>query len=197
MSYLKSSRWLRSFIALSVIVAASGTIAPAALAHESGQNNGISLVLHVEPNDVPLAGDKTSLSLYFTANQLAQNFNLARCKCIVTVIQNSAPISRHEIVANFGSASEASVDGVIFPKPGKYQVVVSGSPTTAVFPSFNIPFDITVGNSTRTALLATGNTERWLIAGLLGLGLSAIVGWIALQQIRRKKATIWQDQPSA
>ncbi|HVW23094.1 MAG TPA: hypothetical protein VHB51_01230 [Candidatus Saccharimonadales bacterium] len=141
---------VRQLYLVGTLLTALIMLAPAvAEAHELKEDNGIAAVMHIEPNDIPLAGQNTQLEFAFGDRQDA--FNLANCVCgarLVAAGKTIQQLSLHPAQAGSTLAAKASVR---FPDIGKYKVVLAGHATDNSFPSFTVDFPVDVTASAQNA----------------------------------------------
>ena len=133
-----------TFLVFLVIGLSLTVIRPAlVLAHEIQSDKGISVLLHVEPNDDPVAGNEATF--YFAINDSANHFNAAFCHCVVSVKAGKRIIFFHTNVYQHKTSIYGVTDHFIFPSEGDYSVQLSGMPTNGhVFQPFAVSYDLGV-----------------------------------------------------
>lgn len=173
-------------------------VAPA-FAHKVQIAEDVGSTLHIEPNDNPKAGEP-ALAWFALARKGGKAIPLRECNCKLAVYsqprtQDASPVLSPPLKA-------MSVEGyqgipgadIVFPKPGAYQVQLSGTPASgAKFKPFSLTYTVTVagGKSAATATEeatqtthtphttqnASVSSERWQIpvialATILGIGIA-------------------------
>ena len=155
-----------------------------ASAHQLGSNNGVTVVLHVDPDDAPVSGANTQLVLYYGTTMPKTVFNTRYCDCHVQVYDGTKTIADVPIKTEFGNGTQATAN-VTFPSAAAYQVVVSGSATSGQFPTFRVPFVVRVVAGTASNKARAAFFER------LAIGVVALIGAsIAILRWRRRNPTI-------
>lgn len=120
-------------------------------AHTFEENNGISGILHIAPDDLPKAGQPTQIHEFF--NDPKDTFSIDGCTCHVLVkrdnqILQTTPLTR--------ASPDATVEGtavINFPKTGDYHVLVAGIAKQSNFPSFQLDYVVHVSSSAHTSVL--------------------------------------------
>lgn len=128
-----------------------GLLVSPASAHKVKTSGDVGGTLHVEPHDSPQAGSpaQTWIALTHKGGQLIP---LAQCNCQLAVYaeprnKGSVPILKPPLkpVSN-GQYRGIPGAEVVFPKPGAYEVEVSGTPKAgAGFRPFKLTYTVTVG----------------------------------------------------
>ena len=106
--------------------------------------SGLSLELHIEPDDDPATNEKTTLSLDFTdANQ---KFQIEQCDCWVYLIQDQKVVDSSIIEKSAqGDVSQIGKAIVTFPTKSVYQIRVIGKPIVQDgFANFDFNYDFRV-----------------------------------------------------
>lgn len=109
-------------------------------AHVLQSDGSIGAVLHIDPNDDPIAGQQASL--FFEFKDTTNRFTPNNCNCNVTIIENGHTIYAQPLFQNTPTPSvyNASVF-YTFPQPDAYQVIVTGSPLSKnAFQSFKLTY---------------------------------------------------------
>ncbi len=170
-------------------------VAPAS-AHKVQIAEDVGSTLHIEPNDNPKAGEP-SLAWFALTRKGGKVIPLRECNCKLAVYsqngtQDTSPVRSPPLKA-MSAEGYQGIPGadIVFPKPGAYQVQLSGTPASgAKFKPFSLTYTVTVagGKSAGTAreeathtAHATQHTslsaERWQIpvialATIVGLGIA-------------------------
>jgi hypothetical protein len=155
---------------LVVICAVLGSAAPA-MAHVQASNNGVSAVMHIVPDDSPVAGKPTLVSFSFGGQ--ASDFDIASCGCRLQVFSGSRTISDASVEPVDQTSSSGQVS-VTFPKQGVYDLRLSGKIGEQTGRSFAIKFAVRVDPASGTADAAGGMNVIFIsLASLVVVGIVA------------------------
>ncbi|MDP8964507.1 MAG: hypothetical protein M3O33_11090 [Cyanobacteriota bacterium] len=129
-------------------------IAIPAEAHKVQVAGDVGGTLHIEPNDAPRAGE-SALAWFGLTRKGGQVIPLSECNCKLSVYTStSAPSSLPLLTPALKAVSAEQYQGVPgaevqFPKPGAYQLQLSGTPTAGGnFKPFELKFQVTVATGT-------------------------------------------------
>jgi hypothetical protein len=95
--------------------------APVALAHQTVTSNGVSVTVHVAPDDEPQAG-KPSQFTVVKVKRKGWHFRIGRCGCRLRIVDASG----REILDRAVNTARTSVT---FPRAAAYQLTFSGRVT--------------------------------------------------------------------
>jgi hypothetical protein len=112
---------LRKTLILALIGAASVmlVVAPAS-AHQIASNNGVSVQVHVNPNDEPIAGTPTTIWVVRVKNVKGKGvFSWATCRCQLKVFDSSGTVVQ-------SGAAKAAQTAITFPEAKAYGITFSG-----------------------------------------------------------------------
>lgn len=150
------------------------SVIPGAHAHILRVDGNIGVLLHVDPNDAPVAGQQANF--FVIIQDYSGRFDISECYCTLAIKKDGKEIASFPINSNeFYRQIEYS-----FPASGIYQVIVAGKPTNGDFQPFKTTFEYYVSTSLGTAATATTQETNpmqnylpyiSLIAGLLILGM--------------------------
>jgi len=93
------------------------TVAPAG-AHQIASSNGVSVQVHVNPNDEPVAGEATTIWVV-RVKALKATFAWATCRCRMKVTDSSGAVM-------LDSATKVAKTPVTFPEEKAYGITFSG-----------------------------------------------------------------------
>jgi len=138
-----------------------------ASAHTFKAFGNTSVMMHVNPNDDPIAGEQSNLIFLVSY----KDDSVYTCTCKVQVVDGGKTI----FSAPF-TGSDTSIP-YIFPHPGVYQLVIAGTDNASS--TFNLSFDQRVEKAAN-ATGAQANSTRWILYVCAGLAvlLAALVGLI-------------------
>jgi len=143
---------------------------PAAYAHTLKIDGSIGVLMHIEPNDAPVAGDEARV--FVNIQDTKNKFNPAYCNCTLIIQYEGNDIAQIPIIIG-GSYNAIKF---VFPRSGGYVLKVIGKPTTpGAFQEFQVTYEYYVKSKLATAGQAAGNPMRdyfpyvTLIAGVMML----------------------------
>jgi hypothetical protein len=180
-----------SFMMVSVMLLATGGTASA---HVLKEDQGVSAVLHIPPDDSPAAGEPTELDLSFGDD--AHTFSLPDCNCQVIITQGTRTVLRTVPKPAVEGATLDSIITVTFPEIGVYNVGVTGSAKQGTFHSFKLNYVVrvaTVANGTRTA---AGHGGEIAIVGLGSIAILSLLAYTNLHARGRDRPKPTPKQPS-
>jgi hypothetical protein len=129
----------------------AGAIALPVLAHEIETSGNVAATFHIEPSHNPKAG-QASKAWFALTRRGGQLIPLSQCDCKLAVYalprkSGATPLFRPALnaynVERFQGIPSAAVS---FPKPGLYQLELSGKPKSgAQFSPFSLSYRVTVG----------------------------------------------------
>lgn len=159
-------------------------------AHVLEQDGGIGAVLHISPDDDPVAGELTAIGLDFSNSD--PGFNLDRYNVDVSLQGTSVTASTPPVsLQPDGSASLYGTAQVTFPSPGSYDVIVSGTPykTTAGGKPFKLTYEVRAERPRQPGVAGVVNSAGFdtIMLGLLSFGALAIIANYQIQQGSRYK----------
>lgn len=158
MEYVKR---LSAAVVLAVLILVSLGSAPVS-AHVYETNNGVSAILHIKPDDRPIAGKAVPIN-FLLSNDVG-GFSLNRYKVQLNLIQDGAVKFTAPIKPLFfGSATEGETMAT-FPTVGVYTVQAVGKPTEASVPPFTLNFTVRVADAVGVATKGDGGATLLLSA---------------------------------
>jgi len=182
-----------SFKALCLIVLCFGFFLAVekADAHFILVDDQIGAILHIDPNDSPVANSPSTFN--FSFKDPSNRLDLRKCDCTFSIISNGSPIYTAKLSADPNiqfSATEASFQFTL-PETGIYTLIMEGKPMAPVdFQSFKLSYDLRVDQRAETggapsALLQflAGHSLHYILFG----GAILISLYIIIRDIRRNK----------
>ncbi len=156
-------------------------------AHVLKTDNSVGAVIHIDPEDDPIAGEVSNI--YFEFKDKNGDFKASECDCQFIVKKEGQEIFR---TALFGAGDEpnltSSAVSYTFPDKNIYQIEVSGKPTTGeLFSPFTLRYDIRVERVKDTALTTnapdeskepTGFKLHWFHYLIITLGIGILLSII-------------------
>ena len=133
---------LRRISILALIGAASVMLVVApAWAHQIASNNGVSVQVHVNPNDEPIAGTPTTVWVVRVKNVKGKGtFAWATCRCQLKVFDSSGTVIQ-------SGPAKAAQTAVTFPEAKAYGITFSGRiKRNGVWKAFKVSYAIRAGS---------------------------------------------------
>lgn len=150
-------------------------------AHVLKTDGAIGAVLHVNPEDDPIAQEESQL--YFEFKDRNNTFSVNDCDCRVTVTANDKEIYREQLINDTFS--------FVFPEKNLYFVTLYGSPKDgSLFESFTLTYDIRVSRETtkENGVPDTSFLSQFtLIHYVLFLFLIVTIGTLVLKNLRSRR----------
>jgi hypothetical protein len=152
---------------------------PLAAAHVLKQDNGVDAVMHIPPDDNPIAGQTTNLEFLFSKD--AGGFQLNDYSINVQVTDNGKSVQKEAVTpAFFGSADQGDT-AVMFPKIGVYQLMLMGTAKSSTNPSFMMTYLVRVASSVNGQSMTTSNNGIEVV--LIGLTVAVVFGMVTVRQV--------------
>lgn len=148
-----------------------------ASAHVLESQGSIGAVLHVDPDDDPVAGERSGI--FFEFKDKTNRFKPQDCDCRLKILQAGRAIYDQPF-------TQLSGGEFTFPTRDTYIIKAVGAPKTAdAFDSFELSYDIRVERGAdQAAAPATENKNKNIQLAALGGGVAIIV--FALAAVRYK-----------
>ncbi|MFO0702265.1 MAG: hypothetical protein U0514_00045 [Candidatus Andersenbacteria bacterium] len=170
-----------ALVALLAAAALYGFLPQQTHAHELEESGAAGAVLHVEPNDSPVAEATSTISFVLTNHD--DDFSLEDCACTLRVLQGDLQLA--ELSPATAEKVEHGVFNLgytyVFPAAGAYVLELAGTrKPNATFEEFLLHYDI---NAVQPQAAAISSTMVWLVAG----GLVLVVLVVGLVELKRRK----------
>ena len=150
---------LTASVTLALLLVTTLVVAPAS-AHVLQSNNGVSAILHLKPDDNPVAGKPIPVNFLFSND--VGGFSLNNYDLQLSLLQNGQVKVNQPIKPLFyGSATEGETIAT-FPTVGVYTLRATGKPMTAEHPPFILNFTVRVADSVGSVKGGDGGTTALL-----------------------------------
>jgi len=133
---------LRRIFILALLGAASLMLVVApGWAHQIASNNGVSVQVHVNPNDEPIAGTPTTIWVVRVKNVKGKGlFSWATCRCQLKVFDSSGTVVQ-------SGAAKAAQTAITFPEAKAYGITFSGRiKRNGIWKTFKVSYAIRAGS---------------------------------------------------
>jgi hypothetical protein len=118
-------------------------LARVASAHEYKYAGTLSVLLHMEPGDSPIASEPAQLFFYFKDE--AKKFRATECNCTVTIKSGDNTLREGPVEgAAKGYGEDVRMVNFTFPDVGIYTVTLNGTPKNGAFEPFLLNYDVRI-----------------------------------------------------
>jgi hypothetical protein len=167
-------------------------------AHVLKTDGSIGAVLHVDPDDNPIAGKLATF--FFEIKDRQRKFQQQDCNCTVTITENGKQLLSQQLDnANLVQPTGTSVDPTLnsplftftFPEKAVYLLVLHGVPTIGgSFQPFTLTYDIRVATQASASTTASPWSDWATILhhALFVIGFAVFIGLVVLDKVRSRKA---------
>lgn len=125
-----------------LIVLAFGFFHTAA-AHEYKTDGSVTVLLHSNPDDDPIAAEPASL--FFQVSDTSERFDPALCDCSVTISNQGQKLFGGSLFRIGGPSIYSFTIPFTFPKKAVYSISVTGKPkAVGTFQSFQVQYDLRI-----------------------------------------------------
>lgn len=181
-NYMK--RLVRLVLPITIAFVFLGVLPSSVLAHTLKSDGSIGAVIHINPEDDPIAGEPSSF--FFEIKDKQKRFKPELCGCTVRIYKDTTELLNTPLYNQSQTASldESSFD-YTFPSKGIYTIKVVGKPIqTDAFQLFTLTYDIRVERevnpASNTTVPATQSNFRVHWYHYLGIAVITIVFLIFL-----------------
>lgn len=131
----------------------------------------IGAVLHIDPDDDPIAGGQASF--FFDFKDKSNKFTLNQCTCQFTLLENGKEITSQPLISVPNTTTTANAS-FTFPKQDIYKVKVTGQPLAkGEFAPFTLTYALRVTRTIST-LPPTENFFSKHLVQIVGIGFIAL-----------------------
>lgn len=159
------------------------------LGHVLTTDGSIGAVLHVSPDDDPVAGETTNF--FFEFKDKDNKFDPVYCDCKVSIKEGDSEIYSGKLFSNSSNPSlENASFSFVFPHKNVFKIVVAGRPVNGgEFQEFNLSYDVRVARGIDNVVDKPNNstwlgTHVWHIA--IGALLTGLTFVLILKAIKKK-----------
>lgn len=119
-------------------------IVPQVDAHVLRSDGTVGAVMHVTPEDDPIAGEPSDF--YFEFKDTASRFSPEACNCVITIKKAGEEVYSQPLFINNSNPNLQNASfSYTFPEKNVYTVEISGKPkTNDSFTSFTLTYDLRV-----------------------------------------------------
>ncbi len=156
-------------------------------AHILKTDENIGAVLHIDPDDDPIAHEQSSF--FFEFKDKENKFKPENCDCTFSITEDKKEIYSQSLFQNNTNPSLASASiFYTFPEKNIYQVTIIGKPTSPnAFQPFTLLYDIRVDRESKSLSPDQNSTQRnWFIGHGLHFLLGGVVFICVIIALRKK-----------
>lgn len=154
-------------------------------AHQTVQNNGIEITMHIEPNDAPTTTQTASFKTYFSDSN--NKFQGSNCDCF-SEIKSERGVNKFPMKILSKASYDYANFAVNFQKPGQYTIIFTGKPKQGLeenknFRAFEIPFNFRV--ETESGQTIKDSIWLYYLAYILIILVLFYLLWIGIQLFQK------------
>lgn len=155
------------------------------VAHTSDTSESVSVLMHVEPDDRPLAEQSTIL--HFQIEDTSHKFSIKNCNCTVTISSNGKKLGVKTVSELTDQKSVYSAySKVTFDRAGSYRIIFEAKPkNSGTFSTFTTNFELKVGEKIPTPDndVEIPHVITYLFLAVIGIGTIVLI----IRQVLPKK----------
>lgn len=165
-----------------------------AFAHVLESNGSVGAVMHISPDDAPVAGGRSDF--FFEFKDKKNKFDPKNCNCVVSISQAGKEIFSEALFSNNPSPSLDSASfSFNFPQRDVYEVKITGKPSSGnSFEPFTLTYNIRVESEAKTTSPTSSTSpsfSNWIVTHIphvIGVVLSLLIlGFVMKKKSSGKK----------
>ncbi len=150
-----------------------------ASAHVVENGKQVSAILHIQPDDDPVAGKDTRLQFTFASS--ANIFAVRNCDCSVILVQDQQEVAHVTLMGT----DTVGIAQVTFPLMGAYEVILHGNSRDTSFQPFTLTYTTRVDRSLAQPTSNSGNGLEAILFGSLAIAVLWLVAYTRIQSGKR------------
>lgn len=152
-----------------------------AFAHVLVTDNSIGAVIHIDPDDDPIAKEKSTF--IFDFKDKTNRLDLSLCSCDFHIVEDGKTIYSQPLSNDGGNKLSSSVS-YTFPKKDIYTVKIIGKPLqSSQFQSFVLSYDVRVSRESNTN--SENHSSDAIFISIILLASICIIGIYIFKKVRR------------
>lgn len=163
-------------------------------AHILKTNGSVGAVMHITPDDDPIAGEESSF--FFEFKDKENKFKPNACDCTITISQSGKEILRQPLFANNSDPSLTNASlSFTFPVRDVYTITIFGKPLTQnAFTEFTLTYDLRVERVSEEVSgkqSVIGVNDNWfrshiphIVIGVVSFG---VLVWIGIKSNNKRE----------
>ncbi len=149
-------------------------VATPASAHTFQTDGSITVLLHTNPDDDPIAGQPAAV--LFQITDTANKFDSSKCDCSVTISRQNNILFTAPLLRVVGASIYDLTQAYTFQERGVHQITVNGKPKIAgEFQSFKVQHDLRIDRGGAPSS-PENNNILFIISGLIVFAIVVGVG---------------------
>lgn len=166
----------KTFIALLLFIFFTTFLfAQRAEAHVLKTDNAIGAILHIDPEDDPIAGKPSNF--FFALKDKQNHFATTDCNCTITIKQNGKILTQQTTTADPQNKTTI-IFTYTLPQKNIYEVILNGKPKNKnTFQSFSLTYDIRVDREKQETDKPQSTPLLMIILGSIIGGALLIIFW--------------------
>jgi hypothetical protein len=165
---------MKLFISVIVLIFVSLFVNKTVDAHVLKTDNAIGAILHVNPDDDPIAGEPTQF--FFALKDKQNKFATDNCDCQIRITQNGKTLIQQNAQTDPDN-KQALLFTYTFPQTNVYQVTLLGKSTsTNTFQPFSLTYDIRVARE-KEGTNTNQNAPLLIVISAVIIGLTLAFIW--------------------
>ncbi len=194
-NWTKSGRifkWVGFLLTFSFLIFNSQFSIRDSYAHILKTDGAIGAVLHIDPEDDPIAGSQSGF--FFEFKDKEGKFEAKNCDCTFSIIEDSKQIFSQPLFETNPNPSLTSASVFYtFPERNVYQAKVVGKPQTpGAFQPFTLVYDVRVARVAENSgqggvILPAWFTTHWPHFILAGIGIVFVIFALIKQSLTKRK----------
>jgi hypothetical protein len=154
-----------------------------ASAHTLETESTVGALLHIDPNDEPVAGEPATI--YIELQDKSGKLTPGNCNCHLVILFGEKQIFANPVFQS-GAVSLSTQASFVFPEPGAYTVSIDGEPKTEIEPfDLDFPVQVKAPATLNPKAEKIDHTLHYIVFGAGGIALLAY-WWYDTK--RRKKS---------
>ncbi len=193
-----TTKYYKFIVLFIALVASLSALVVPVYAHFLKTDGSIGAVMHVDPEDEPIAGAQSGF--FFEFKDTAGKFKPADCDCVFSISESGKQIFSQPLFASSTAPSLSSASVFFtFPQKDVYQVEVRGKPYSgASFQAFRLVYDVRVERETtnlpvNNSAISNDQLGQWLqahVVHFVAIGVIVIFfGFAVAKNISERKKT--------
>lgn len=149
-------------------------------AHVLQYSGSIGAVLHVNPEDDPIAGDISNF--FFEFKDKKNKFIPANCDCKAKILKDGKEIYSQDLFKDNTNPSLTNISfSYTFPTIGIYSIVVDGKARDSSFEDFNLKYDVRVARGvSNVPTPISSQSQNWFLTHKVHIVLPCLLGIIII-----------------
>lgn len=163
------------------------TFTPLASAHVLITDHNMGALIHIDPDDDPIANAPSSIFIDF--EDKAHTFQLQHCTCTATIVRDGKTVYSQPLVADStDETSNSTYFSFTFPQKAIYTLKITGQPLDASFQPFKITYDIRVAREAKGQPAQTQNSlMTYLPEIVIAAAIFLFLLYVLIKTLRRKE----------